>query len=132
VAFTGRNYPDHFLWGEVAKQLGKADAFRKYWQNGAVAPDERAWMDLVGDEPTLILLDELPPYFDNAITRTVGGGTLAQVATAALSNLFAAALKLPRLCIVVSNLCDSSSALDGLWAVANSYAVRCTAPARVG
>ena len=104
VAFTGRNYPDHFLWGEVAQQLGKADTFRKYWQNGPVAPDEGAWVELIGDEPTLILLDELPPYFDNAITRAVGGGTLAQVATAALSNLVAAALKLPRLCIVVSNL----------------------------
>ena len=52
----------------------------------------------------MILLDELPPYFDNAMTRSVGAGTLAQVATAALSNLFSAALKLPQLCIVVSNL----------------------------
>jgi len=104
VAFTGRRYPDHFVWGEIAAQLGKPEAFRKYWQNGPAAPDEQAWIDLIGDEPTLILLDELPPYFDYAITRPVGGGTLAQVATAALSNLFAAALKLPRVCIVVSNL----------------------------
>jgi hypothetical protein len=104
VAFTGRNYPDRFLWGEIAAQLEKPDAFRKYWQNGPSAPDEQAWIDLIGSEPTLILLDELPPYFDYAITRAVGGGTLAQVATAALSNLFAAALKLPKLCIVVSNL----------------------------
>jgi predicted AAA+ superfamily ATPase len=104
VAFSGRRYPDHFVWGEIAAQLQKPEAFRKYWQNGPQAPDEQAWIDLIGDEPTLILLDELPPYFDNAMTRPVGGGTLAQVATAALANLFAAALKLPRLCIVVSNL----------------------------
>jgi hypothetical protein len=104
VAVTGRRYPDHFLWGEIAAQLGRADQFQRYWQNGPVAPDEPAWVKLIGDEPTLILLDELPPYFDNAITRPVGGGTLAQVATAALSNLLSAALKLPRLCIVVSNL----------------------------
>ena len=44
------------------------------------------------------------PYFDYAITRAVGGGTLAQVATFALSNLLSAALKLKRCCIVISNL----------------------------
>lgn len=43
VAISGRQYPDHFLWGEVAQQLGKPDAFRKYWQDGASAPDEPAW-----------------------------------------------------------------------------------------
>jgi hypothetical protein len=110
VAFSGRQYPEHFLWGEIANQLGKAEVFRKYWRNGASAPDEPAWIELIGDEPTLILLDELPPYFDYAVTRSVGAGTLAQVATAALSNLFAAALKLPKLCIVVSNL---SGTYDG-------------------
>jgi len=104
VAISGRRYPEHFLWGEVAHQLGEAEQFRPYWQHGAAAPDEAAWIRLIGSEPTLLLLDELPPYFDYAVTRSVGGGTLAQVATAALSNLFSAALKLPRLCIVVSNL----------------------------
>ena len=107
VAFTGRNYPGNFLWGEIARQLGKADAFKRYWQDGPMAPDEKAWTSLIGDEPTLLLLDELPPYFDNALTIQVGAGTLAQVTTAAVSNLFAAALKLPRLCIVVSNLSGS-------------------------
>lgn len=107
VSFSGRNYPDHFVWGEIASQVGKAGEFEKYWKNGPVAPDEAAWAKLLGADPTLILLDELPPYLENAITKTVGGGTLAQVATAALSNLFAAALKLPRVCIVMSNLSGS-------------------------
>jgi len=107
VSFSGRNYPDHFIWGEIADQLGKLSEFERYWKNGPVAPDEGAWARLLGDEPTLILLDELPPYLENAITRTVGGGTLAQVAIAALCNLFTAALKLPRVCIVMSNLSGS-------------------------
>jgi len=110
VAFTGRNYPKHFLWGEIARQLGKADTFNRYWQDGPEAPDEAAWIGLIGDEPTVLLLDELPPYFDNALTVSVGAGTLAQVTTAALSNLFSAALKLPRVCIVLSNL---SGTYDG-------------------
>ncbi|MBN1335625.1 MAG: DUF499 domain-containing protein [Deltaproteobacteria bacterium] len=104
VAFTGRKHPEHYFWGEIAAQLGKAAAFQKFWKDLPGAPDEDAWIALIGDEPTLILLDEMPPWFDYAVTRPVGGGTLAQVATSAFSNLLAAALKLPRVCIVVSNL----------------------------
>lgn len=114
VSFSGRNYPDHFLWGEIAHQLGKAAEFAKYWQNGPSAPDEVAWIRLIGDEPTLILLDELPPYFDYAITKAVGGGTLANVATAALANLLAAVLKLKRTCIVISNLSGSYEGASSL------------------
>jgi len=108
VAINGRlKFEQRFLWGEIARQLGKEAAFAKFWQNGADAPDERDWIDLLGDAPTLILLDELPPYFDYAITRVVGGGTLAQVTTYALANLLSAALKLKRCCIVISNLSGS-------------------------
>jgi len=107
VTFTGRNYPEHFFWGEIAEQLGKPELFTKFWANGSRAPDEKAWMQLIGDEPVLILLDEMPPYFDNALTIDVGGGTLANVATAALANMMSAALRLPRLCVVVSNLSGS-------------------------
>ncbi|MGH8607594.1 MAG: hypothetical protein ACREX9_09275 [Gammaproteobacteria bacterium] len=42
VAFTGRNYPEHFFWGEVAHQLGKPEVFTKFWANGARAPDEKS------------------------------------------------------------------------------------------
>ncbi len=110
VALSGRNHPAHFLWGEIADQLGKGDTFKKYWLDGPKAPDEEAWINLLGDDPVLILLDELPPFFDYAITQPVGAGTLAQVATAALSNLFSAALKLKRVTIVMSNL---SGAYEG-------------------
>jgi hypothetical protein len=58
----------------------------------------------------LQILDELPPFFDYAVTQAVGAGNLAQVATAAFANLFSAALKLPRVCIVLSNL---SGAYEG-------------------
>src|SRR5262249_39785145 len=91
-ALRGRNHPDHFLWGEIADQLGKSSEFKRYWQDGAKAPDENAWRKLLGEAPILILLDELPPFFDYAATQTVGAGNLAQVATAAFSNLFSAAL----------------------------------------
>ena len=105
VAVNGRlGFEEHFLWGEIAIQLGKGTAFARFWKDGPKAPSEKDWIDLIGDQPVLILLDELPPYFDYAITRVVGGGTLAQVATFALSNLLSAALKLKSCCIVISNL----------------------------
>ncbi len=108
VAIHGRSVSnDKFIWGEIAEQLGKTDQFSKFWANGPDAPRETDWIKLIGDEPTLILLDELPPYFDFAQTRPVGGGTLAQVTTYALSNLLSAAMKLPKTAIVISNLSGS-------------------------
>ena len=108
IAINGRlGFEEHFLWGEIAHQMGRASEFSKFWRDGAKAPSETDWIHLIGDEPTLILLDELPPYFDYAVTRQVGAGTLAQVTTYALSNLLTAATKLKRCCIVLSNLAGS-------------------------
>lgn len=55
----------------------------------------------------LIMLDELPPYLENASTTVIGGGTLATVSTYTLSCLMSAALELPRCCIVIANLSGS-------------------------
>ncbi|MEY9524412.1 hypothetical protein ABIF70_005553 [Bradyrhizobium japonicum] len=111
VAISGRSISrEKHLWGDIAEQFGKADEFLPFYKGAPSAPNEKDWIALIGDEPTLILLDELPPYFRNAITQTVGGGTLADVTTYAVSNLLSAALKLPRLCIVISNL---SGAYEG-------------------
>lgn len=108
VAISGRTISrDKHLWGDIAEQLGKADQFLEFYKGAPVGPNERDWIALIGDQPTLILLDELPPYFKNAITQTVGAGTLADVTTYAVSNLLSAALKLPKLCIVISNLSGS-------------------------
>ncbi len=61
AAFNGRNDPDHFIWGEIAIQLGQAELIRPYWIDGPRGVDEKKWLEILGDEPTLILLDELPP-----------------------------------------------------------------------
>ena len=52
------------------------------------------------------LLDELPPYFQNAATISVGKGTLADVTTHALSNLMNAIGKaeLSNVALVISDL----------------------------
>ncbi|WP_400768732.1 anti-phage-associated DUF499 domain-containing protein [Methylosinus sporium] len=108
VAVSGRSISrQRHLWGDIADQLGKADEFVEFYKGSAQAPNEKDWVDLIGDEPTLILLDELPPHFEYCVTQPVGGGTLADVTVYALSNLLSAALKLKRLCIVISNLSGS-------------------------
>jgi hypothetical protein len=105
AAFNGRNRPPEYFWGEIAKQLDKSDQFKDYWESGLKAPDEKAWLELFeGDNPTLILLDEMPPYFHYYNTQQLGNGTIADVVTNAFSNMLTAAQKKKNICIVVSDL----------------------------
>ncbi|MDW8479206.1 MAG: DUF499 domain-containing protein [Xanthomonadales bacterium] len=110
AAFNGRNNPDNYIWGEIATQLGAEDAIKPYWANGPKAVDQRKWKEIIGDEPTLILLDELPPYLDYASTQQLGQGTLANMVVYSLSNLMSAALELPRCAVVLANLSGSYQA----------------------
>lgn len=34
AAFNGRNSPDNYIWGEIASQLGAAEAIKPFWVNG--------------------------------------------------------------------------------------------------
>ncbi len=72
--------------------------------------DQQAWKKIIGNDPTLIMLDELPPYLDNASTRVIGEGTLATMVTYSLGTLMSAALELPNCCIVIANLLGSYKA----------------------
>lgn len=58
----------------------------------------------------MILLDELPPYLDNASTQVFGQGTLANMVVYSLGALMSAALELPKCYIVVTNLSGSYKA----------------------
>jgi hypothetical protein len=108
AAFNGRNNPDHFFWGEIAKQLGKGEQFKTFWTSGPKAPDEQAWLQLFDDcKPILILLDEMPPYFHYLDTQKVGNGTVADIATRAFANLITAAGKKRNVCVVISDLAAS-------------------------
>src|SRR5262245_36010807 len=105
AAFNGRNNPDHFFWGEIANQLGKGDQFKAFWTSGPKAPDEKDWLKLFeGDQPVLILLDEMPPYFHYLDTQKLGNGTMADIVTRAFANLLTAAGKKKNVCVVVSDL----------------------------
>ncbi|MBZ9623251.1 DUF499 domain-containing protein [Clostridium sp. FP2] len=106
VVFTGRESDAPYgIWGSIAEQLGKKDVFRDYYSPLA-APGENAWIRLLQGEPLLILLDELPPYLENAKSKMIGNSDLSVVTTTALSNLFSALGKeqLSNVCLVISDL----------------------------
>ena len=113
AAFNGRNQPSTFFWGEIARQLGQPDLFAKFWQNGPDAPDENAWLQLFdSDQPTLILLDEMPPYFHYYNTKPAMNGTVADIVTRAFANMLTAAGKRRNVCVVVSDL-DAAYQMGG-------------------
>jgi hypothetical protein len=106
VGFTGRESDAPLgIWGAIAQQLGKQELFNDYY-TPLQAPGQTAWVNLLKGEPLLILLDELPPYFENAKSRTIGNSDLARVTTTALSNLLVAVGKdeLANVCVVISDL----------------------------
>ncbi len=106
VTFTGRNTNTQIgLWGEIAKGLNRQDAFKDFY-TPLMPPSESAWVELLRGEPVLILLDELPPYFEAMRAKQVGATTLDTITTIALANLLNAIAdgKLPNACLVMTDL----------------------------
>src|SRR5260370_18798841 len=90
VSFTGRNTNTPYgLWGALANELNRQDVFKDYY-SPLMPPSESAWVELLRGEPVLLLLDELPPYFEPMRAKTVGATTLDELTTIALANLLAA------------------------------------------
>jgi hypothetical protein len=112
VIFNGHQNPDSLLWGYIAEQLGRSDVMAPFWRNGARTPGADEWIKVLGDEPVLILLDELPSYLQMAQGEPVGKTTLGDLTIGALERLFNALPRCPRACVVVTNLKDDVY-LDG-------------------
>lgn len=106
VSFSGRESDAPYgIWGAIAEQLNKKEVFKDYY-SPLSAPGRTAWSNLLKGEPLLILLDELPPYFEYAKSKTIGNSDLSEVTTTALSNLLVAVGKdeLSNVCVVISDL----------------------------
>ena len=104
VGFNGRNTDaPGGIWGALAEQLGRSAQFACYVSPPS-APGPQAWQELLGEQPLVIFLDELPPYLEYAVAVPVGNGNLATVTTAALANLFVAVTEMPNVCLVLSDL----------------------------
>lgn len=106
IAFTGRESDAPLgIWGALAEQLGKKNHFKDCYAP-LQAPGQKAWENLFAGETVLVLLDELPPYFENARSKSIGNSDLAQVTATALSNLLVAVGRpsCSRVCLVLTDL----------------------------
>ncbi len=106
VGFSGRETDAKYgMWGAIAEQLGKKELFNDFY-SPLTAPGPTSWINLLKGEPLLILIDELPFYFEHAEARTIGDSNLSTVTATALSNLLIAVDKpeLQNACVIVSDL----------------------------
>lgn len=106
VIFNGHQNPETLLWGYIADQLGRSDVMAPFWRNGAKTPGANEWVQILGNEPVLLLLDELPSYLQMAQGEKVGNSTLGDLTIGALERLFNALPQCPKACVVVTNLKD--------------------------
>lgn len=109
VAFSGRESDAPLgIWGTIAEQLGKTEVFKDLY-SPLQAPGQTAWETLLSGQTVLILLDELPPYFENARAKAIGNSDLARVSATALSNLLVAVGResCARVCLVITDLTAS-------------------------
>ncbi len=129
IAFTGRESDAPLgIWGALAEQLGKKDHFKDCY-SPLQAPGQKAWENLFAGETVLILLDELPPYFENARSRSIGNSDLAQVTATALSNLLVAIGRpsCSRVCLVITDLAAAYQRGSGyISAVLNDFEAETT------
>lgn len=109
IGFNGREADAPFgLWGELAERLNKREVFNDHYAP-LKAPGVSAWINLLQGEPTLIFLDELPPYLENAKTIEIGSSDLSVATATAISNLLVAVDRpeLSNVCVVISDLTAS-------------------------
>jgi len=101
------------LWGEIAYALGGKEGYQKIEKSDLdrVAPGTSSLDELVGDEPTLILLDEIARYLRAAKAMPVGGGKsdLAEQTVAFILSLLEFAASKEKVTVVMT-LADSSDA----------------------
>lgn len=109
VAFTGRESDAPLgIWGSIATQLGKKEQFADYY-SPLSAPGQTAWVNLLKGDPLIIMLDELPPYLQQAKSKTIGNSDLSVVTATALANLLVAIGRdeLSNVCLVMTDLTAS-------------------------
>ncbi len=109
VGFNGRSTDAAGgIWGSIAEQLSRAEQFARYVSPLLNAPGPEAWKQLLGTDPLVIFLDELPPYLEYAVAVPVGNADLGVVTTAALANLFIAVTDMDNVCLVLSDLAGTN------------------------
>lgn len=99
------------LWGEMAYQLGGAEAYEEVRKSDEqrTAPSTQPWEKLIGDEPALVMIDEIGQYLRVSGGVPVGKKTLAEQTVAFLMSLMKFASESKRV-VLVYTLADSGDA----------------------
>ncbi len=110
VAFSGGAEPTpHGIWGFIAEKLGIKERFADCYAP-LRAPSEKEWEAALAGQPTLILLDEMPRYFEICAATESGNTSLDRLTTLAISSLLQAVFsnKLPNVCFVITGLAGTA------------------------
>ena len=92
------------IWGELAWQIGKAEGYALVAEQDrlGIAPGAEVITRLIGSAPTLLLLDEVLTYVENAMGITVGESTLGRQTIIFLQRLTEAVAAAPKAAMVYS------------------------------
>ena len=114
AAFVGTDHgvsaSESTMWGLLANQLGGASGYALIRPDdvGRTAPGTSTLAELLGNEPNLIVVDEIAQYLQKADGVGVGNGTLADQTLTFLMALCEAAAQVPRTVLVLTTTQDSS------------------------
>ena len=99
------------LWGEMAYQLGGAAGYEEVRKSDEqrTAPSTQPWEKLIGDEPALIMIDEIGQYLRVSGGVQVAKNTLAEQTVAFLMSLMKFASESKGV-VLVYTLADSGDA----------------------
>jgi hypothetical protein len=107
VGFNGRSTDaPGGIWGTLASQLGHAN---RATEHNTSAPGPNAWKELLGKQPLIVFLDEIPPYLAYVSDNPHAIPGIA-VVTATLANLFVAVAESENVCLVMSDLAGTNYA----------------------
>jgi predicted AAA+ superfamily ATPase len=89
VAIDCRRIRKNTLWGEIADSLGKYDEIKDFDESRQQIKNIEVLKSFF-NEPTLLLIDELPHYLLSSDAERVGNVTLADLTIAFVMNLISA------------------------------------------
>ncbi|GGP41035.1 DUF499 domain-containing protein [Streptomyces abikoensis] len=91
----------HTLWGELAAQLGRYELIEEHDRTGS-APGGDVLRQILGDKPTLVLLDEVLVFVEKALAIPRGESTAGRQAMLFVQALTEAISAQPRAAMVYS------------------------------
>jgi len=99
------------IWGEIAYQIGGKAGYEVVRQSDEqrTTPGTQVWEKLIGDDPALIMIDEIAIYLRAAKGTAVGSTSLAKQTVAFLMSLIKFVAESKR-CVLVYTLADTSDA----------------------